>query len=312
MKIKKILTSVALIICTLFMVFGFSGCADGDKNMKKDICEITDSYTNVLIDIETADIHLLKTESDQTSVSSYLHNKTTLTAEVVDDTLVVKIKDTRKWYEKIFNFSSPHIGITMPESKDYASLTLHATTGDVYVDKFQFENINIKLTTGDVSNYASSTGVIKVDASTGDIRMEDISAGSVGCAVTTGDIKLVNVNSSGNVKTEASTGKMSLTNVTCKNFTVDGGTGDVILKSVLADEKFNIDVTTGDVKFDRCDAAELDVETTTGDVTGTLRTDKIFITKATTGKINVPETTTGGVCKIKVTTGDIKISIYEE
>ena len=294
---KKFLMRIILSICAVFMMFGFSGCVDGDKDMKKDIVEITDSYTNVLIDIETAGVHLLKTESDQVAVSSYLNEKVVLTAEVVDDTLIIRAQDTRKWYEKIFNFSSPHISITMPESEAYGSLILHATTGDVYVDKgFQFESINIKLTTGDISNYASSTGVMKVDSTTGDIKMEDISTGSLDCAVTTGDIKLVNVNSSGNVKTEASTGKISLTNVTCKNFTVDGGTGDIILKSVRAEEKFNIEVTTGDVKFDRCDAAELDIKTTTGDVTGTLCSDKIFITKSTTGKINVPETTTGIHC----------------
>ena len=298
-------------ICAVFMMFGFSGCAN-EENMKREHGEITGSYTNVLIDGVTADIHLLKTEGEQTGFAFYWHKKITQKIEVIDDTLVIKVQDTRKWYEKIFDFSTPSICVTIPEDKAYGSLTVHATTGDVYVDKLQFENINIKLTTGDITNYASSKGVIKVGASTGDIRMEDISAGSVDCDVTTGDITLVNVNSSGNVKTQATTGKMRLTNVHCENFTVDGGTGDVILKSVYAEEKFNIEVTTGDVKFDRCDAAELNVKATTGDVTGTLRSDKIFIIKSTTGKVNVPETTTGGVCKIQVTTGDIKISIYEE
>jgi hypothetical protein len=40
-----------------------------------------------------------------------------------------------------------------------------------------------------------------------------------------------------------------------------------------------------------------------------LLSDKVFVTKATTGDISVPNTTTGGKCEIKVTTGDIKIEI---
>ena len=82
--------------------------------------------------------------------------------------------------------------------------------------------------------------------------------------------------------------------------------------NLLVDEKMNIERSTGDVKFDKCDASEIEVKTDTGNVKGTLRSDKIFITRSDTGKINVPETLTGGKCKITTDTGDIKISIFEE
>ena len=51
------------------------------------------------------------------------------------------------------------------------------------------------------------------------------------------------------------------------------------------------------------------VETDTGDVTGSLLSDKVFITKSDTGSIDVPKTVTGGKCEITTDTGDIKIEI---
>ena len=58
-----------------------------------------------------------------------------------------------------------------------------------------------------------------------------------------------------------------------------------------------------------CDAAELEIKTGTGDVQGTLLSEKVFVVKTNTGKIQVPETVTGGKCKITTTTGDIRITV---
>ena len=312
MKKKSFLINIILTICMFVTMLGFSGCGDMSKKMKTTNFEITDSFTNISIDTVTSGVHVLYSEGESAGVSCYEYKKVTHTAEVVDDTLVIKVVDERKWYDKILNFSTPHISITLPGNKDYGLLSLETTTGDVYVDKnFQFESINIKVTTGDVK-YASDSGDIKIKTTTGNIRAEDISAGKLTCSVSTGDIALIGVRCLGDISCDSTTGKMSLTNVTCKNLTTDGTTGDVILNSVLAEEKFYIEATTGDVKFNRCDAAEIEVKVSTGDVKGSLRSDKIFIVRSTTGVINVPESLTGGKCKITTTTGDIKISIYED
>ena len=72
---------------------------------------------------------------------------------------------------------------------------------------------------------------------------------------------------------------------------------------------FSIERSTGDVRFTDCDAAEICVKTDTGDVTGSLLSDKVFITNTDTGSVNVPETISGGKCEIITDTGDIKITI---
>ena len=108
-----------------------------------------------------------------------------------------------------------------------------------------------------------------------------------------------------------STGKAYLTDIVCKNLTSMGSTGDISLKNVIAAEKISIERSTGDVTFEGSDAAELCITTDTGDVEGSLLTDKVFITKTDTGRINVPNSITGGRCEITTDTGDIKITISD-
>ena len=81
------------------------------------------------------------------------------------------------------------------------------------------------------------------------------------------------------------------------------------MDNVIAAEKLSIERSTGDVKFDGSDATEIYVKTDTGDVTGSLLTDKVFITQTDTGDVDVPKTTTGCRCEIITDTGDIRIKI---
>ena len=67
--------------------------------------------------------------------------------------------------------------------------------------------------------------------------------------------------------------------------------------------------STGDVTLRRCDAGELKITTSTGDVSGSLRTEKVFLTKTGTGRVEVPASTSGGTCEITTKTGDIKLSV---
>lgn len=86
-------------------------------------------------------------------------------------------------------------------------------------------------------------------------------------------------------------------------------TGDLTLKDVVAEQTIMLETNTGDIRLEGCDAAELSLETDTGDISGSLLTEKIFLTEVSTGDVQVPKTTTGGVCSAKTDTGDIDITI---
>ena len=56
---------------------------------------------------------------------------------------------------------------------------------------------------------------------------------------------------------------------------------------------------------------ELFVKTDTGDISGSLLSDKIFLTETDTGSIKVPQSVNGGKCELTTDTGDIRITVSE-
>jgi DUF4097 and DUF4098 domain-containing protein YvlB len=307
------------IIASTLIVFGglmftLSSCASGwsfGGKREQKINTVTEDFHGIVIESDTADISILPSEDGSCKVVAYDIKKINYSVNVEDGILKIKLEDTRKWFEKIFNMGSGSLTVYLPES-EYASLSISEDTGAIKVsDSFTFGKIDIDLSTGDTEIYADVTDALKISGSTGDIKVEDITCGSLSVAVSTGDVNLSGINCSGDVSVEVSTGDSKLSNVTCINFNADGDTGDLRMTNVIATGKFDIERETGDVKFNRCDASEIYVKTDTGDVTGTLLSEKIFITKTDTGNIRVPESFSGGKCKIETDTGDIKISIEQ-
>lgn len=275
--------------------------------------EISETFKAISVTTNTADIRFVPSADSKCSVVCHEEKNIKHSVAVKNDTLVIEVDDTRKWYEHIgINFSTPKITVSLPQG-DYGMLSVKANTGFVEIsENFKFEGINISTSTGDVKNAASSSGPVKIKTSTGRISIESISAEALDLAVSTGKVTVSDVSCTGDVKVSVSTGKVNLTDITCKNLLSSGDTGDLSLKNVIASENFSIERDTGDVRLDGCDAAEILIETDTGDVTGTLLSDKIFMAKSDTGHVNVPETTTGGKCKITTDTGDVRIDVVSK
>ena len=280
----------------LFIVFSMglltlTACSLSDY--ETNIHKINEEFDNISIKTDTADIAFVLSDDGMCRVVCYEDAKKSHSVEVQDGTLTVNVVNNKKWYDYIgVNIDSPKITVYLPEV-EYSSLIIEESTGDIKISKdFGFKSIDISLSTGNVKCYASATEAIKIVASTGDIYAESISAGSLDLTV--------------------STGKVHLSDIMCKNLTSIGDTGDVSLINVIATEKISIERSTGDITFDRSDAAELFITTDTGNVKGSLLTNKVFITKTDTGRIDVPNSIAGGRCEITTDTGDIKISILED
>lgn len=274
------------------------------------IHELNENYKNITITTDTADITFVPSSNDNSAVTCYEQKNLKHSVIVKDDTLIIELVDTRKWYEHIGILGcTPKITLAIPQG-EYSALSIKASTGDVEIPKeYLFASMDISESTGDVTVSASARETIKIKTSTGGICLESISASALNLSVTTGKVTINNTACEGDINIHVSTGKTNMTNIRCKNLIAEGNTGDLSLKQVVASEKFSIQRTTGDVKFDSCDAAEIFVKTETGDVRGYLLTDKIFYAETDTGKIDIPKTATGGKCEIYTDTGDIKISI---
>ena len=296
------------------LIFTMSSCASGwsmSGKREEKINEITEDFDGIAIDTDTADISILHSDDGSCKIVAYDIKKINYSVNIENGILKIKLNDTRKWFEKIFNMGSSSLTIYLPES-EYTSLTIKEDTGDIEVsDSFTFGKIDIDLSTGDTEIYADVTDELKIIGSTGDVKIKDISCASLDVKLSTGDVEISGVSCLGDASVKLSTGDVSITDMTCNNLTSNGGTGIINMTNVIANGKFTIERSTGDVKFKKCDAAEIYVKTDTGDVTGTLLSEKIFIASTSTGKVRVPETVIGGKCKITTSTGDIKISIEQ-
>lgn len=272
--------------------------------------EIKEAFSSISIDVNTTEIEFVLTDGEECRIECYEFEKEKHTATVQNGTLVIGTINNRKWYDYIGIFlGSPKMTVYLPEDQ-FASLSIDTDTGDILIPAdFSFDNLKIEGDTADVECLASVSKNIEIELDTGCINLDNIPAGKIDLSTSTGKIQLNSVTADGNIEIETDTGSVKLTDVTCTDFTAEGDTGTITLKNVFATGKFRIENDTGNVRFENSDASQIYVKTSTGNVTGSLASDKVFITQTSTGKISVPKTTTGGTCEIKTSTGDIDIII---
>lgn len=233
--------------------------------------EFNEKIEDISIKTDTADVVFVKSGDTMIHVACYEAKNQKHTVTLSDGTLAIEVEDTRKWYEYIgINFGVPKITVSLPEGE---------------------------------------YGELFVKGSTGDISMSEVSANDIKLKVSTGDITVNTLVCEGELEIKVSTGRTKLDGVRSEKFTSKGSTGDISMKDVIARESIFVERDTGDITLDGCDSAELYLKTDTGHVKGSLLTDKIFIAKTDTGRINVPNSTVGGRCEISTDTGNINIEI---
>lgn len=271
-----------LIIATCFVVAGLVcvTCAmaavgfDIKKlatiSYQENTIRVNGEFDRLEIDVNTADIELVKTDKQPCRIEYCEPENVGLSADVNNRTLTIREKDQREWLEKIgLSFDRPKIKICLPKEK-YDDAAIKTVSGDVKIsDDLTFGSLTVEATTADIDCGATVTKTMSIHVTTGDIRLEKLTADDLEITAVTGDIEIISVKA----------------------------------------EKLRIETTTGDVRFDRSDAKEIVVTTTTGDVTGSLLSAKRFDVQTTTGDIDVPSASSGGSCKITTTTGDIQIKI---
>ncbi len=270
--IASILVAVGLISFSVVMtVIGWDFTRLSTVEYEYKTYEISDGFSNITINSETADVEFLPSQNDKAKIVIYEEENINHLVKVENGELKIEYVNNKKWYEYIgINFASQKISLYLPK-KTYNQLSVNASTSDVYINGFDFSSITISLSTGEIE--ISNSTVLE------------------------------------EVKLSVSTGDTELENLNCKNLTSIGSTGDIELNNVIVEQKISIERSTGDVEFTGIDAREIIIKTSTGDVEGSVLTEKIFYADSSTGKINVPKTVNGGRFEVETSTGDIKIVI---
>ncbi|MBR0507246.1 MAG: DUF4097 family beta strand repeat protein [Clostridia bacterium] len=276
MKKAAVLAAILLIaglalVCGALASVGFEFRKLGTAELETNTYEIDEAFSSIQIKVNTADVTLAVSGDGTCRVVCRESKKAPHTVTAENGTL--RISSSR-------------------ERTDVFDLCFEKQTVTVYLPKNMYETISI-------------------ETSTGDVTIEALSAGTIACTVSTGHVRMRNVACTGDVTIGISTGKTDLEGLTCRDLQSRGSTGDVVLQDVLANGRISIERSTGDVTFRNSDAAEIRIRTSTGDVTGTLRTEKVFAAKSTTGDIRVPDSVSGGKCEITTGTGDIEMMIAD-
>ena len=107
------------------------------------------------------------------------------------------------------------------------------------------------------------------------------------------------------INIKQNTGKINLFSLTPNTLTINTRTGKNNLENVIIKEKLHITTNTGKISLDKCDAGEIYIKSNTGNVYGNILTDKAFVIKCKTGKINIPDTFSNNKCEIISNTGNI-------
>ena len=302
---------LALFICAL-AASGFDLTKLGTAKYETNTYGVEEEFSNIEIHSEETNIIFKPSEDGKVSAVCCERDKVKHNVYVENGTLKIKIEDRREWLDRINLFTkSLSVTLYLPAGT-YGSLVIDSSTGSISVPGgFSFDSIGITASTGSVTCNASASGSIKIKASTGNIKCDNVSAKEIGLSVSTGNITLASAVCADTVSVSVSTGNANITDVSCRDFSSKGSTGKITMKNLVTENGLYVERSTGNVVFDSCDAGNITVKASTGNVTGSLKTEKIFYAKASTGRVNVPKGVSGGICEITTSTGNIDIRIEE-
>ena len=290
---KKIIIAALVLILVGAIIFTVTMCRNKwnipgvlNTNMSTQSYEISEDFDNISMNVETSAVTFVRSNNSGCTIVITDNENASYNVEVKNRTLNIERHKKSGFF---MEFGSPTITVYLPHT-EYKDLSINGSTGSVEIPStFNFKSIDVEMTTGDISCSAAASDNISLRVSTGEIDLSSTSASEIYLHV--------------------STGKIEAKDIKCAAFSSDGSTGRIELEDVLVSGLMKIERSTGDVRLNNCDADEINIETHTGDISGSLRSEKIFIARSDTGRINVPETLSGGKCKLISVTGDINITI---
>lgn len=303
-KSKKILITVAVILVAVGMICGFCGIYSLGFNFNEistsdfvtHTYTVEDDFTNIIIEDAASNINFYKSNDDKCRVLCDEREKVTHTVVSENNTLTVRVKDERNWFERInigFFVADMRVSVYLPKNK-YDSLNAASMSGDIDVaNEFTFDNAKVGSISGDVSVKADVKQELNISSTSGDVIINNISA-----------TECINASSV--------SGEIDLSNVKGKEIFANTISGGVMLADTVASQKLKANSTSGEIDLKRCDAKNIILDTVSGEISGTLLSNKQFITETTSGTVNVPQSVSNEECRITTVSGDIYIEIADQ
>ena len=268
-------------------------------------------FNSVTVDTIAADVTLAYAEDGVCRVEARDRESITYTAEILDNTLLIRAEDHRSWWEHVGFFGAsqtPTVTVYLP-AKSLKTLSVDVTTGDVSVPRdFTFSgDVNVSAGSGDLTILCAVAGDTSLETTTGDIALEGKHK-SVTASATTGDITLRHVDAK-ELTATVTTGSVHVQKAVAVTVSAVAGTGDVILEDVITDDAIRVTTTTGDQQLLRVLCGSMTLRTGSGCVT---LTESVALghaaVKTTTGDVTFVRSD-AVTLSVDVTTGDVTGSL---
>ena len=269
------------------------------------------NFDSVTVDTIAANVSFVYAEDGVCRVEVRDRESITYTAEIMDNTLLIRAEDHRSWWDHIQFFGTsqnPTVTVYLP-AKSLKSLSVDVASGDVSIPRdFAFSgNVELSAGSGDLTLLASVEGDTSLETTTGDITVEGKHK-TVTAAATTGDITLRHVDAK-ELTVSVTTGSIHVQKAVAVAVTAAAGTGDVILEDVITDDAIRVTTTTGDQQLLRVLCGSMTLRTGSGCVT---LTESVALghaaVKTTTGDVTFVRSD-AVTLSVDVTTGDVTGSL---
>lgn len=247
---------------------------------------ITEDFSDIEIYSLSADVRVKLSEDDVCRIEYATRGE--LLQRVMNGTLCVEEERADPIVYIGFGSVSEYVTLYLPRDT-YEKLTIHTTSGDIYVfPAFEaVKNAEITSTSGDISFIGTVSDRLTAESTSGEIVIREPNAKIVHAETTSGDV--------------------TLSAVYAQTVSVKTTSGEVELDSVTAKETLTVSTNSGDIEL-YCDAGEIYLESTSGDIEGSIGSAKHYIVDTTSGTVRIPPNdTSANICEIHTTSGDIEI-----
>ncbi|QTD42614.1 DUF4097 family beta strand repeat-containing protein [Sporosarcina sp. Te-1] len=241
-EIAASLGSPSKIAAELLASYPFSEQTIVETNDTDQVITIpNDEYVNVDIQVQHGSLTLLPSANSVTTVElSGANERLELEAEVIGDTLVVKLRQKFHW-SFLFNFNVKAVALRVFIPKRlYQSIAMKTDNGRIQTEKMLCKSMTAQTDNGRVVVSEVATSVLHAESDNGRIEIEKVQTDQLKAKTDNGRVSMRNVDAE-TIYAESDNGRIELEDVTGE-LTATTDNGRIILNS--EDINRNIDFQT--------------------------------------------------------------------
>jgi len=244
---KKTIIWIAITFCLLLVASVVLYSLSITFKLETNEYEIKETFENIKIITDTADIDFVLSENLNTLIICEEHQNIKHSVNIKDNTLLIEVDDNRKWYEHL-GISTSKITIYLPKN-EYDELITESDTGNIRIKSINANKLDLSTDTGNLKIVNIKCKNLFSISDTGNILLENVIASeNFKIETDTGNVKFKDSDAS-DIFVKTDTGNVTGNLLTDKVIFAESETGDIDVPKVMADEKCEIITETGDIKI---------------------------------------------------------------